>query len=143
MKKKNLFYIIFLIQYLFFFNSSSISNEWYTSSGDYSSLKYSRLDIINKNNLEKLSKVWVFKNGFVPDKNAYFRNNNQATPIFTGKSLITTSLDGFIISLNPENGKEVWTVLADDALIYTKTNSFLLNQPKGLYQSSPKKTSNK
>lgn len=42
-----------------------------------------------------------------------------------------------------QNGKEVWTLLADDALIYTKTESFLLNQPKGLYQSSPKKNSNK
>ena len=130
MKKKNLFYIIFLIQYLLFFNSSSFSKDWFTSSGDYSSLKYSRLDIINKNNLEKLSKAWVFKNGFVPDKNAYFRNNNQATPIFTGKSLITTSLDGFIISLNPENGKEVWRTKIENpaakrGLTYFKGNIYV------------------
>lgn len=99
-------YVIFL----FFFILSTISSasEWLTSSGNYDSLKYTDLKQINDSNANNIDLAWVFKNGFVPDKNSYFRNNNQATPIFTGKYLISSSLDDYVIAINPENGDEIW-----------------------------------
>ena len=130
MKINSFFNTILLILYFFFINSLSFAEEWFTSSGDYNSPKYSQIKNVNQNNVNDLEVAWIFKNGFVPDKNSYFRNNNQATPIFTGKYLISTSLDGSIISLDPSNGKEVWrtrvsTPAAKRGLIFQEGNIFV------------------
>ncbi len=136
--KINRFYnISLLIIYFFFTNSVSFSDEWFTSSGNYNSLKYSKIKEINQNNVHNLETAWIFKNGFVPDQNSYFRNNNQATPIFTGNYLITTSLDGSIISLNPSNGKEIWRTkvslpAAKRGLVYHEGNIYVPSG-KGIY----------
>ena len=114
MKKKGFFYIIFLIQYFFAIDSDSLSAEWFTSAGDYNSIKFSKIETINTDNANNLELAWTFKNGFVPDKNSTFRNNNQATPIFTGKYLISSSMDGFVIAMNPQNGKEIWRTKIDN-----------------------------
>ncbi len=108
MRIKNFFCIIFLIQYFFVVNSDLLSNEWFTSASDYNSIKFSKIEKINKDNVNNLELAWIYKNGFVPDKNSPIRNNNQATPIFTGKKIISSSIDGFVIALNPQNGKEIW-----------------------------------
>ncbi len=98
---------IFIIT-LFLSNISfSKANNWFISSGEYSSSKFSNLNQINKDNIDKLNTAWVYKNGFTNDRSKSF-SNNQATPIFTGRSLIVTSLDNYIISLDPESGKENW-----------------------------------
>ena len=102
MKKIILFFLLF-----FYLTNYSFSKNWIISSGDYSSSKFSNLDQINKKNLHNLNTAWVFKNGYTSDRNKSF-SNNQTTPIFTGKSLIVTSLDNNLISLNPKNGKEKW-----------------------------------
>ena len=85
MKINKFFKISLLILYFYLTNSVSFSDEWFTSSGNYNSLKYSKIKEIDQKNVHNLETAWIFKNGFVPDKNSYFRNNNQATPIFTGK----------------------------------------------------------
>ena len=79
----------------------------------------------------------TFKNGFVPDKNSTFRNNNQATPIFTGKYLISSSMDGFVIAMDPQNGKEIWRTKIDNpaarrGFTYFKGNIFVPSG-KGIY----------
>ena len=102
MKKFVLFFLLF-----FYLTNSSFSKNWIISSGDYGSSKFSNLEQINKKNLQNLNTAWVYKNGYISDRNKSF-SNNQATPIFTGKSLIVTSLDNNLISLNPKNGKEKW-----------------------------------
>ena len=100
----NLFF--FKLAFLIIFIFPSYSENWYTSSGSFKSLKYSELKTINSANVKDLNLAWIYKNGFNPDKNIYFRYNNQATPIFTGKSLIVTSLDDNVISIDPKTGKE-------------------------------------
>ncbi len=102
-----MFRYIFII-ILFLSNISfSKANNWFISSGEYSSSKFSNLNQINKDNIDKLNTAWVYKNGFTTDRSKSF-SNNQSTPIFTGESLIVTSLDNYIISLDPESGKENW-----------------------------------
>ena len=75
MKINSFFNTILLILYFFFINSLSFAEEWFTSSGDYNSPKYSQIKNVNQNNVNDLEVAWIFKNGFVPDKNSYFRNN--------------------------------------------------------------------
>ena len=87
----------------------SYSEDWLTSAGDYQSSKFSDLDIINNENVRDLKIAWIYKDGFIADKENSF-SNNQATPIFTGKSLIVKSLDNYIISINPKNGTENWRI---------------------------------
>ncbi len=138
MKKNSLFfYIIFAVQYFFIINSHSLSNEWFTSAGDYNSLKFSKIEKINKDNVNNLELAWTYKNGFVPDKNSTFRNNNQATPIFTGKKLISSSMDGFVIAMNPQNGKEIWRTKIEQpsarrGFTYFEGNIFIPSG-KGIY----------
>jgi len=108
--KINFFFILTTV--LINLTSFSYSENWFTSSGDYYSSKYSNLNQINDKNIDNLSNIWTYKNGFAPSKKEFFYNN-QATPVFTGKSLIVTSLNNFVISLNPENGKENWRVKID------------------------------
>ena len=83
-------YFFILIIILINLTSFSYSDNWFTSSGDYHSSKYSNLDQINDKNIDSLSNAWIFENGFNPSKKEFFYNN-QATPIFTGKSLIVTN----------------------------------------------------
>ena len=107
MVPKLMFRYIFIITLILSNISSSKANNWFISSGEYSSSKFSNLNQINKDNIDKLNTAWVYKNGFTSDRSKSY-SNNQATPIFTGRSLIVTSLDNHIISLDPESGKEKW-----------------------------------
>ena len=97
--KKNLKTLTLFLIIFFHFNNSYAQN-WFTSAGDYSSSKYSTLSQINKNNLNNLKKIWIYKNGFTPNKEKNNYSNNQATPIFTGNSLIVSSLDNSLIAIN-------------------------------------------
>jgi quinate dehydrogenase (quinone) len=97
---------IFLIQFFFVSISTLVyGDNWYTSSGDYDSSKYSSINQINKFNINKLDLAWVYRNGYIPEYYGYM-DNNQSTPIFTGTNLIVTSLDGYLISLDPSSGVE-------------------------------------
>ena len=85
----------------------SFSENWFTSAANYSSTKFANIKEINQSNIKNLDIAWIYRNGYIPNK-SQTSQNNQATPIFTGNSLILTSLDNFIISINPKNGKENW-----------------------------------
>ncbi len=103
---KKYLYLIFLIS---FYGTGLKSENWFTSSGNYSSTKYSELNKINKNNVNKLKLAWKYNNGHIP-KLKPMRVNNQSTPIYTGKSLIVTSVNEYVISLNPATGVENWRI---------------------------------
>ncbi len=101
--------ILIIITLIFFYSNSTLqSEEWFTSAGNYNASKYSNLDQINRENINQLNKAWVYKSGFTPIKKNH--QNNQATPIFTGKNLIVNGLDKSIVALNPETGEERWRV---------------------------------
>ncbi len=104
-----MFKFIFLLIFFLTKFSYSYSNSWFTSAADYDSSKYSNLNYITKDNIKNLDTAWVYNNGHVSDRTKSI-SNNQSTPIFTGNSLIVTSLDNFVIALNPENGKEKWRI---------------------------------
>ena len=82
-----------------FLISQSFSNEtnWNFSNGNFEGHKFSKLKDINTENISQLKKAWSHKNGFIP-KN---KNNSQITPIFTGESIIISTVNDNLISLNP------------------------------------------
>ncbi len=111
------------------FTFPSYSETWFTSSGNYYSSKFSNLNHINRMNIKDLNTAWMYKNGFTSYKKNFFINN-QTTPIFTGNSLILTSLDNYVISVNPSNGKENWRIKISNptgkrGLTYFKGNIFV------------------
>ena len=85
----------------------SEDDAWKISSGNIESHKFSKLKEINQTNIQKLEVAWTYRSGYKnpTDKN---RRNNQTTPIFTGTSIIISSIDGFLISVNPLTGIENW-----------------------------------
>ena len=91
------------------FNSAALAaghGDWFHSNGNYKAEKYSDLTSINQSNLPQLKPVWTYNSGHITKT----RNTVQTTPIFTGRSLITTSLDGNVIAIDPILGKEKWRV---------------------------------
>lgn len=135
-KKTILIYSIALISYILLFTNSNSNDElWSHSNGNFKAHKFSNLNQINSLNVNKLRKAWTYRNGYVPNKGF----NNQTTPIFTGSSIITTSLDGYLISLNPKNGKEKWRrklikPVGKRGLFFSKeNNSIFAPTKKGVY----------
>ena len=100
---------------------------WSYSHGNYESHKFSHLEKINTSNINSLKKAWIYKNGFVPKT----KNNSQVIPIFTGNSIITSSVDGYLISLDPENGFEKWRLklpkpVAKRGMVFLKKERIIL-----------------
>ena len=83
MKKNFKTLILFLI--IFFYYENLNAKNWFTSSGNYNSSKYSALNHINQDNVTNLKKTWVYNNGFKPPKEKNNYSNNQATPILLEK----------------------------------------------------------
>jgi quinoprotein glucose dehydrogenase len=110
--KRQLFFLriyvsIFAIYLVFNFSTLAADHEyWFHSNGNYKAEKYSTLNSIHQTNLDQLKPAWVYNSGHV----TLTRNTVQTTPVFTGRSLITTSLDGNVIAINPKSGKEKWRI---------------------------------
>lgn len=102
-----------LLTFIMFFQCISVygsqvnddySGAWSRSGGDNASSRYSSLSQIDDKNIKGLEKSWVFNSGFT----AIERDTVQTNPIFTGTLIVTTSLDGRLIALNPKSGQLVW-----------------------------------
>ena len=99
--------VLTALSLLWFSIAKSGDNLWKISNGNDKSHKFSELKDINQKNINQLEVAWTYRSGYKnsSDKN---RRNNQTTPIFTGTSIITSSIDGFLISINPLTGVENW-----------------------------------
>ena len=94
-----------LVTLLFFINfpAAVASETWHTSASNSFSNKFSSLNQINRSNIKGLSIAWKSNAGFKPWKAIV-----EATPILAKDVLITSNQQGFIIGLDPSNGKEIW-----------------------------------
>jgi len=117
-------FLTFAIISVFYFKASAQSpsknSHWSHSNSNYKSEKFSSLKSINIENLSNLEVAWEFKSGFITETN----NTVQSTPIFTGRSVITVSLDGSLLAINPETGIEIWRTkfakpVARRGIVYT------------------------
>jgi glucose dehydrogenase len=114
-------------------------NNWTNSNGGYNATRNSNLQNIDKSNINKLIKTWQHNSG---DLNLY--DTVQATPIFINNLLITVTVNGNLIALNPENGKKVWikklpwhsgrrgmTSIQDNIYISTSNETYEINSKNG------------
>jgi len=119
-------FLFFLL--LFGIKIASAKEEiWNFSNGNYQGHKFSSLDKINTLNVNRLKKAWSYSNGFIPS----VKNNSQIIPIFTGTSIITSSVNGYLISVDPSNGNEKWRIklkkpVAKRGLVFLKEKKIIL-----------------
>lgn len=76
-------------------------SNWPRSHGGFSSMRFSSLDLINKNNIEKLRLAWIFNS---KDGN----KGIQANPVVYNGLVYIPTPGNHIVCLNGTNGEEVW-----------------------------------
>ena len=76
-------------------------SNWPRSHGGFSSMRFSSLDLINKNNIEKLKLAWTFnsKDG---------RKGIEANPVVYDGLVYIPTPGNLIVCLDGTNGKEIW-----------------------------------
>ncbi|MDC6484628.1 PQQ-binding-like beta-propeller repeat protein [Methylophilaceae bacterium] len=84
-------------------NSESYDTQWPRSFGGDRSKAYSDADQINKINVKKLKKIWQFNSGAILDKETI-----QTPPILANNVVVTSTIDGFLVGLEPDSGKVKW-----------------------------------
>ena len=107
MKIKLLKYIpLFLLctQATFADSRATEDTGWTRSNANYSSNKFSPNTAINVSNVNQLVPAWEWDAGgdIVPSDTV------QVNPIFVDGSIFTTTLSGFLVSINAIDGKENW-----------------------------------
>ena len=96
-----------LLYFLFLSISFSDDHSLKVNSFDSSSQKFSSIENINQKNLNNLELIWKYTRENTLNQNRKFKNS-QSVPLYTGNSLIFSTVDDFIISLDPSNGNELW-----------------------------------
>jgi quinoprotein glucose dehydrogenase len=76
-------------------------SNWPRSHGGFSSMRFSSLNLINRNNIEKLKLAWVFnsKDG---------KKGIQANPVVYEGLVYLPTPGNHIVCLDGANGKEIW-----------------------------------
>ena len=80
--------------------------DWPRSHGNHNSNRFSDLNLINKNNLNKLDIAWIYNSN---DRNqSHFDFDIQCNPIVVNGKIFTPTAGGYIVSIDGYNGKEIW-----------------------------------
>ena len=95
---------------LFILTSCTIKNEfsindWAYYRGDNSVSHYKPFDLINKDNVHKLTKVWEYKSS---DHDLENRSQIQCNPLIIDGVLFGTSAKMKLFALNASNGSLLW-----------------------------------
>jgi len=99
---------LILVLTVFAFQANSVDldsydTQWPRSFGSDRSKSYSDADQINKINVTKLRKIWQFNSGAIVNKNTI-----QTPPILANNVVVTSTIDGFLVGLEPDTGKVKW-----------------------------------
>ncbi len=81
--------------------------DWPVYGHDSHGLRYSPLQQINRDNVKSLKPAWT--HGLKPGTKLEFAPPTEVTPIVAGGLLYYPTLDGTVVALEPETGKEVWS----------------------------------
>jgi quinoprotein glucose dehydrogenase len=84
-------------------DANNYDTQWPRSFGGDRSKAYSDADQINKINVTKLKKIWQFNSGAIVAKDTI-----QTPPILANNVLVTSTIDGFLVGLEPDSGKVKW-----------------------------------
>lgn len=101
--------IVFLFFSLFFLGCSreKPSSGWSVYKADNESSSYSKLDEINRSNVNRLSVVWTF----YPDDavDTFHLGGSECNPIIIDNIMYFTSARHRVYAVNATSGKEVWS----------------------------------
>jgi quinoprotein glucose dehydrogenase len=98
--------------------------DWPAYGGTIEATRYSPLDQINRDNVGDLKRVWTFRTGDLPDKDAKGHYSPETTPLKVGDDVFLCSAKNIIISLDAATGKEWWRYdpkVSDDSIPYGAT----------------------
>lgn len=104
------FLFLFLPGFMQTASAQGKDQGWTYYSGTQAGTRYSRLDQINRDNVEDLEVAWTWRTG---DAKRYgdallARQSQENTPVLIEGSLITCSSLGRIAALDPATGRERW-----------------------------------
>lgn len=91
------------------FGSFAISQEWPYYGGDPGETHYSRLSLINRENVRRLKPAWEWKTGEGP--NLQFKTTPgmfEATPLMIGGVLYLSTPYNRVVALDAASGRELW-----------------------------------
>ena len=86
--------------------TSHTPSDWSFYGGDASAQRYSPLNQITPQNVDKLERAFVFHTGDLPEVGA--RYSPEGTPLKIGNNLLMCSAKNILISVNAANGAENW-----------------------------------
>ncbi|MGR6495948.1 outer membrane protein assembly factor BamB family protein [Pseudomonas fulva] len=86
--------------------TSRTPSDWSFYGGDANAQRYSPLDQITPQNVDKLQRAFVFHTGDLPEVAA--RYSPEGTPLKIGNDLLMCSAKNILISVNAANGSENW-----------------------------------
>jgi glucose dehydrogenase len=86
-------------------------NNWPHYGGDAGGTRYSKLNQINRSNVNRLQPAWTFHTGEISDGtkgDLPTRSAFETTPLMANGLLYFTTPFNNLVALDPENGQKVW-----------------------------------
>lgn len=96
--------------------------DWPAYGGTHEAKRYSPLDQITPENVDKLEKIWEFRTGDLPQGSEAFGNQN--TPVKVGNRLFVCSALNKVTALDAATGTQFWSYdpeVSTDAIGYNAT----------------------
>jgi alcohol dehydrogenase (cytochrome c) len=87
-------------------NADNEPGNWLSYSGNYHSTRFSDMEQINKNNVQKLAPVWIYqlKNG---------QGGFETTPIVADKIMYISEPPSTVTALDVATGRKIWSYTPD------------------------------
>jgi quinoprotein glucose dehydrogenase len=98
--------------------------DWPEYGGTNHALRYSTLNQINRGNVARLQRAWIYRTGDMPDAKSKDKYSPETTPIKVGDRVYLCSAKNIMIALDAATGKEQWRFdpkVPDEAIPYGAT----------------------
>lgn len=92
--------------------------DWVAYGGTQASRRYSPLQQINRDNVDRLERVWLFRTGDLPEE----KWGAETTPLKIGDTVYLCSARNELIALDPATGRQKWRYdpeVSDEWIPYT------------------------
>jgi quinoprotein glucose dehydrogenase len=99
-----------------------VGDDWPSWGGGPDATRYSPLDQITAENVERLERAFVYHTGDMPSEQAKGKYAPETTPIEIDGNLVMCSAKNILISIDAANGEENWRFdpkVSDDAIPYS------------------------
>ncbi len=105
----------------------SCAQEWASYGGDPGGTKYSRLNQINRENVNRLRPAWIFHTGDISEGSKWpTRSTFESTPLVADGIMYVTTPFSRIMALDPETGRELWSF--DPRIDRTESANLFINR---------------